>query len=127
MTRLVLVLALMAMVLAVYADDVDGDSEPLAGACEVCTYVIQNKQNGQPYLCRGLTDPGYQKACVRVLESMLWWLPNEVYWMNYGCQKSGGNNDWYRNCPPHAICSWLQDLTSNQPFCPVDPEFPRPS
>ena len=30
------------------------------GQCEVCVYVIENKEQHQPYLCRGLKDPDYQ-------------------------------------------------------------------
>lgn len=49
------------------------------GACEVCVYVLENKASAQPYLCRGLQDPQFQKmvspsvwmlsvsACVPVL------------------------------------------------------------
>lgn len=33
-----------------------------AGGCEVCMYVIENKQHHQPYLCRGIKDPAYQQT-----------------------------------------------------------------
>lgn len=32
------------------------------GGCEVCVYVVENKQQHQPYLCRGLRDPAYQQS-----------------------------------------------------------------
>merc|ERR1712028_143133 len=32
------------------------------GRCEVCVYVIENKEGHQPYLCRGLRDPHYQQT-----------------------------------------------------------------
>ena len=31
-------------------------------SCEVCTYMIQNHETGQPYLCRGLRAAEQQKA-----------------------------------------------------------------
>ena len=97
------------------------------GMCEVCTYVLQNKAQHQPYLCRGLKDPDYQNVCVQVMESMMWWVTNEVYWMNYGCQKTENNKvQWERPCPPHAVCSWLQHLYYRQPFCPEDIHYPKP-
>ena len=34
-----------------------------AGGCEVCVYVVENKQMHQPFLCRGLKDPAYQQTC----------------------------------------------------------------
>lgn len=43
-----------------------GSESELVGACEVCVFVIENKEQHQPYLCRGLKDPNYQKA-VRIL------------------------------------------------------------
>lgn len=59
----ILLLVLLAVTATIsFADeDLSGDTD-VQGSCEVCTYVVQNKQNKQPYLCRGLTDPGYQKA-----------------------------------------------------------------
>jgi hypothetical protein len=33
-----------------------------ASACEVCVYVVENKQMHQPFLCRGLKDPAYQQT-----------------------------------------------------------------
>lgn len=39
---------------------VGGDSGS-ADPCAVCTYVLQNKILKQPYLCRGLKQPSYQK------------------------------------------------------------------
>merc|ERR1712028_148277 len=47
------------------------------GRCEVCVYVIENKEGHQPYLCRGLRDPHYQQTCEAVMESMMWWLPTK--------------------------------------------------
>lgn len=35
-------------------------TEQLVGQCEVCVYVVENKEQHQPYLCRGLKDPSYQ-------------------------------------------------------------------
>jgi len=97
--------------------------------CEVCTYVVANKEQKQSYLCRGLTVDSQQKVCVQVLESMLWWVTNEVYWLNYGCQRTsdGGATEWVRPCPPHVVCGWLEDLNSHKPFCnPPDPQYPKP-
>jgi len=37
-----------------------GSEAAMVGACEVCVYVIENKEQHQPYLCRGLKDPNYQ-------------------------------------------------------------------
>jgi len=62
----------------------------MEGGCEVCVYVLENKQMRQPFLCRGLKAPQYQQVCVSVLVSMMWWLENEVYWVNYGCQRQNG-------------------------------------
>lgn len=39
-----------------------GGESQLVGACEVCVYVVENKEQHQPYLCRGLKDPNYQKS-----------------------------------------------------------------
>ena len=37
-----------------------------ASGCEVCVYVVENKQMHQPFLCRGLKDPAYQQTvCFR--------------------------------------------------------------
>jgi len=33
-----------------------------ASDCEVCVYVVENKQMHQPFLCRGLKDPAYQQT-----------------------------------------------------------------
>ena len=30
--------------------------------CEVCVYVMENKEQHQPYLCRGLKTPSQQQA-----------------------------------------------------------------
>ncbi len=62
----------------------------MQGGCEVCVYVMENKQMRQPFLCRGLKAAQYQQACVSVLVSLMWWLENEVYWVNYGCQRQNG-------------------------------------
>jgi len=97
------------------------------GLCDVCRYVIENKQRRQPYLCRGLKDANYQKYCVRVMESLMWWINNEVYWINYGCERlTNGAKEWVRPCPSTAICSWLQDFEIKDAFCPEDPAFPKP-
>lgn len=34
--------------------------ETPVGMCEVCVYVVENKQQAQPFLCRGLKDSNYQ-------------------------------------------------------------------
>ena len=39
----------------------EGGGSSAVGGCEVCVYVIENKEQHQPYLCRGLKDPNYQK------------------------------------------------------------------
>jgi biopolymer transport protein ExbD len=97
------------------------------GLCEICNYVIENKQRRQPYLCRGLKDANYQKYCVRVMESLMWWNNNQVYWINYGCERlNNGAKEWIRPCPASAICSWLQDFEIKDSFCPTDPVFPKP-
>lgn len=142
----------------------DGAPAPAVKAttdeCDVCTYVLANKANLQPYLCRGLREPAQQMAvrvcgwragsgqlalcrarakcciaratpsqCVKVLLSLMWWLPSETYWINYGCQRqSGGQWAWVRPCPPHIICSWLKSLDSGneKPFCPESPDYRKP-
>ena len=100
-----------------------------AGGCEVCVYVVENKQMHQPFLCRGLKDPAYQQTCVSALISMMWWLENQVYWVNYGCQRKGANDqwEWVKPCPAHAVCSWMQNLYDREPFCPLDPKYQKPS
>jgi len=98
------------------------------GMCEVCMYVLENKQQHQPYLCKGLKDSHYQSICVQVMESLLWWISNEVYWVNYGCQMNqNGAISWVRPCPAHAICSWIQHLYLRKPFCTEDKNFPKPA
>lgn len=98
------------------------------GLCEVCSYVLENKMQHQPYLCKGLKDPNYQQICVQVMESLMWWISNQVYWVNYGCQMNqNGAVTWVRPCPAHAICSWLQHLYLRKPYCPADPNFPKPA
>jgi len=105
-----------------------GAEASLVGACEVCVFVIENKEQHQPYLCRGLKDPNYQKACVEVMESLMWWITNEVYWLNYGCQRSmNGAVEWVRPCPAHAVCSWIENLYTRTPFCPADPFYKKPA
>jgi len=104
-----------------------GAEGSLVGACEVCVFVIENKEQHQPYLCRGLKDPNYQKACVETMESLMWWLTNEVYWLNYGCQREmNGAVEWVRPCPAHAVCSWIEQLYTRTPFCPADPYYKKP-
>jgi len=104
-----------------------GSEASLVGACEVCVFVIENKEQHQPYLCRGLKDPNYQKACVETMESLMWWITNEVYWLNYGCQREmNGAVEWVRPCPAHAVCSWIEQLYTRTPFCPADPYYKKP-
>ena len=101
-----------------------------AGGCEVCVYVVENKQMHQPFLCRGLKDPAYQQTCVTTLISLMWWLENQVYWINYGCQRQstdGGSWEWVKPCPAHAVCSWIQNLYEREPFCPVDSKYRKPA
>jgi hypothetical protein len=100
-----------------------------AGGCEVCVYVVENKEQHQPFLCRGLKPPQYQQSCVSVLVSLMWWLENEVYWLNYGCQRKGGDGgmEWVKPCPAHAVCSFIKSMYDRSTFCPKDPEFHAPS
>ena len=106
--------------------DVSEDSKAMQSACDVCTYVLKNKADGQPYLCRGLKDKTFQDQCVKVLESMMWWLENQVYWNNFGCQMSS-KPDWLRPCPAHVICGWLKPLDNpEKTFCPTDENFQKP-
>jgi len=96
-------------------------------SCQVCTYAVENKQRRQPYLCRGLKDPKYQQQCVRVLEALMWWNENQVYWMNYGCQREvNGVKEWIRPCPSAVICSWIRDFETRDSFCPSEAEYPTP-
>lgn len=98
------------------------------GMCEVCVYVMENHEQRQPYLCRGLKDPNYQKIAVQTLESMMWWLTNEVYWVNYGCERTNGAEvEWIRPCPPTVICSWIEHLYFKEPFCPKRPDYQKPT
>jgi hypothetical protein len=39
---------------------VGGEDQSEVGLCEVCMYVLENKMQHQPYLCKGLKDPHYQ-------------------------------------------------------------------
>ena len=34
----------------------------IANGCEICNYVMENKQMPQPFLCRGLKDPAQQQT-----------------------------------------------------------------
>jgi hypothetical protein len=43
-----------------------GEDLSEVGLCEVCMYVLENKMQHQPYLCKGLKDPHYQNICVQV-------------------------------------------------------------
>jgi len=99
------------------------------GGCEVCVYVLENKEQHQPFLCRGLKSPAYQQSCVSVLVSLMWWLENQVYWVNYGCQRQGASNnwEWVKPCPAHAICSFIQSLYDRSSFCPEDAKFRKPT
>eukprot|EP00941_MAST-03F_sp_MAST-3F-sp1_P002151 g2151.t1 len=100
----------------------------VAGGCEVCVYVVENKEQHQPFLCRGLKPPQYQQACVSVLVSLMWWLENQVYWLNYGCQRTGESGmEWVKPCPAHAVCSFIKSMYDRSPFCPVDTNFQQPS
>lgn len=108
-------------------ESLTNDYSTSTGLCEVCTYVITNKEQHQPYLCRGLADPSYQKACVQTMESIMWWLTNVVYWVNYGCQHQNGREvEWVRPCPAHAVCGWIEELYLKKSFCPTDPDYPTP-
>jgi hypothetical protein len=37
----------------------------------------------------------------------MWWITNEVYWLNYGCQRTtdAGATEWVRPCPAHGTDS----------------------
>lgn len=108
-------------------EQAQGGNEGDIAGCEVCVYVVESKQQHQPYLCRGLKDPNYQKSCVKVMESLMWWLTNQVYWMNYGCTRTtNGATSWVRPCPAHAVCSWIEDLSTRTTFCPADINFKKP-
>jgi len=110
------------------AVNANGQEFSMVGSCEVCMYVVENKMQHQPYLCKGLKDPSYQELCVQVMESLMWWISNEVYWVNYGCEmNTNGVVQWVRPCPAHAVCSWLQHLYARQPYCSPDPKFPKPA
>lgn len=100
-----------------------------AGGCEVCVYVVENKEQHQPFLCRGLKPPQYQQSCVSVLVSLMWWLENEVYWLNYGCQRqgSGASWEWVKPCPAHAVCSFIKSMYDRSSFCPEDPNYKKPA
>eukprot|EP00938_MAST-03A_sp_MAST-3A-sp1_P003456 g3456.t1 len=103
-------------------------SKAAQSGCEVCVYVIENKEQHQPFLCRGLKAPSQQQTCVSILVSLMWWLENQVYWVNYGCQRSSDNGwEWVKPCPAHAICSFIQSLYDRTPFCPTDPKYRKPS
>jgi len=104
------------------------DAAEATEGCEVCVYAVENKQQHQSYLCRGLANVVQQKMCVQVLESLMWWLTNEVYWINYGCQRQtdAGTTDWVRPCPAHVVCGWLEDLRTRKPFCTPDAAYPKP-
>ena len=61
--------------------------------------------------------------------SLLWWLMNEVYWIQYGCQRKVGDVwTWVRPCPAHVICGWLKTVDSGneKPYCPDSPDYRRP-
>lgn len=104
------------------------DQGRITGSCEICTFVVENKDQHQPYLCRGLKDPNWQKNCVQVEESLMWWLTNEVYWLNYGCQhEEQGAVEWVRPCPAHAVCSWISQPHGGEPYCPVDAAYTKPT
>jgi len=96
--------------------------------CEVCVYILENKEQHQSYLCRSLQEQSQQKVCVQVLESLMWWVTNEVYWVNYGCQRNTetGGTEWVRPCPAHVVCGWIEDLNARKPFCNADPQYPKP-
>ena len=53
---------------------------------------------------------------------------NEVYWVNYGCERSSETKEWswVKPCPAHAICSFIQNMYNKQPFCPPDSNFRKP-
>ena len=72
---------------------------------------------------------GIVVQCVTTLISMMWWLENQVYWINYGCQRQSGSGqwEWVKPCPAHAVCAWIQNLYSRASFCPSDPKYRKPA
>ena len=42
------------------ADPAAAPAAPQGDGCSVCTYVLENKEVQQPFLCRGLSDPAQQ-------------------------------------------------------------------
>ena len=50
-----------------------------ASACEVCVYVVENKQMHQPFLCRGLKDPAYQQTVSGVFCLLLFCIYFNIY------------------------------------------------
>lgn len=106
------------------SSDVSEDSSAVAAGCEVCIYVMRNKIDQQPYLCRGLKDKAFQDECVKVLKSMMWYLENVVYMVNFGCAKE---SDWVSPCDPHAMCGFFGPVDDPEnTFCPPDPKFSKP-
>ena len=58
---------------------------------------------------------------------MFWWMENEVYWNNFGCEKNnGGTWTFEKPCAPHAICSWLENVNDRKPFCPAATDYRKP-
>lgn len=80
-----------------------GIAEPVE-LCEICQYVLNNKMQLQPFLCRGMEEPAEQRGCTVVMESMFWYLPNVAYWAYYGCQHNVGTTPkWVRALLPPRI------------------------
>jgi len=98
------------------------------GECEVCMYIVENQHDLHPYLCQGLEDSLQQEACKEILESLMWWVENQVYWNVYGCLSiETENRVWVQPCPPAAVCGWLQKAQDAAgTFCPPSIVYEKP-
>lgn len=117
-------------------DEEDEAKKEMAVRCSVCANAVQRKNKGDPFMCKGYDKEASQKVCVAVMESMMWWVENVVYWTNFGCEmKTDDPNNpttWVNPCPPNAVCGWLENFQrtpeeDEKTFCPEDPKYIKPS
>ena len=93
--------------------------------CEMCVYYLE--RNGPPN-CRELKEPHYQKACVELVESLDWWLANEITWQDLPCERTvDGKVVIEERCATRVVCSWIVNTYDHQAFCPEDPYYKRPT
>ena len=110
------------------------EGERYNGYCEVCTRIMEMKEQNQPGVCNDLTD-NFFITCVKNMESIIRSDAAVVYWLETGCTHMDAELEVLKPCPAHTICGWVPNLFGKRigvenglqgmlpPMCPRDTNF----